>query len=118
MAIFYEIESGIAEQRYKDEKAYRFWHEYMPQLVEQLNQITPTTPVTPTGISPFMWQASLHFPNEYQLLRPLGIVKHQSLLKEALEYPSYDTRVVSASQWSYLLNQGYPGSSEGHLFEC
>jgi hypothetical protein len=34
--IFYEMENGIAGRRFRSEKAFLFWHHYLPRLAEQL----------------------------------------------------------------------------------
>ncbi len=37
-SIFYEMENGITGRHYRSEKAFNFWHNYVPKLAEQLQQ--------------------------------------------------------------------------------
>ena len=43
--IFYELENGITGRRYRSEKAYNFWHNYLPKLADQLQGATSPVPV-------------------------------------------------------------------------
>jgi hypothetical protein len=43
--IFYELENGITGRRYRSEKAYNFWHAYLPKLADQLQGSTSPVPI-------------------------------------------------------------------------
>jgi hypothetical protein len=43
--VFYEMENGVTGRNFRSEKAFRFWHNYLPKLAEQL-QLGNLFPVT------------------------------------------------------------------------